>query len=235
MKSYLPLTFLITILTLNACTPFKKSSPIPLNTAASTVLPVEVEDPLPEPTANITNKKVNLVDTYELTIPDEFTVHELLSSPITAVPIYTFEVENGPGFLIAVHPYVISPSLIPGQCVVSTGFDSGEVSDPVFCEGQEITSYDRLLSGWTVKYGSTINDLSLLLCTANSPCPVDVPPEERFSISYVFIIPDKSNDTILEFFVGNAFRTSSNEVDGFKGVGLIIYDLIIPSLKVKNP
>jgi len=79
-----------------------------------------------------------------------------------------------------------------------------------------------------------VNDLSLQ-CTANSPCPVEVSPETRYSTTYVFVYADKSLSSILEFYIGDAFRGSTNAPGDLKGLGLVMHDLILPSLTSINP
>ncbi len=179
-------------------------------------------------------KKVDIVDKYLIEIPDDFTVQELFSSPITTVPAYNFGTPTGSYFSIFVHPYAVSSSPVLGKCVVSTAFDGGATSAPVFCEGLELTRSFAIPSGWIVKYGNAVNDLSRD-CTMNSPCPVNVPPDSRYSVSYVFVIADKPRATILEFYAGDAFRGPSGEVNGFEGLAVVLRDLIIPSLAVSNP
>ncbi len=179
-------------------------------------------------------KKVDIVDKYILQIPDEFSVHEVLTSSITTVPTYDIESPTGQSFIIFVYPYMASPSPIPGNCVVSTAFNAGTVSAPVFCEGLDLTSSFTTPSNWIVKYGYTVDDLTQS-CTMNSPCPENVPPETRYLYSYVFIIPDKPRAITLDFYVSDAFRNSSNEIKGFQGLGAVLHDLIIPSLSVRNP
>jgi hypothetical protein len=178
---------------------------------------------------------VYIVDKYVIEIPEDFTVHENLSSSTTTVPIYRIETSNGASFDIVVHPYIVSSSPIPGKCIVSTDFDAGIISAPIFCEGLALTNLFTIPENRTIKYEGVISDLSLMLCTANSPCPVEVPAEKRYSITYVFVIADKSLDTILEFYVGDAFRSPSNEIDDFEGLGAVLYNSIIPSLSIRNP
>lgn len=235
MKKTLPQILLLVLLTNYACAPLVTSLPIPSNTPERTSAPTDTALPTSESLSGSKVKTVNIVDTYVIEVPEDFTVYENLSSPTTVVPIYRFETSNHTSFNIAVHPYTVSSSPIPGKCVVSTGFDAGTPSAPIFCEGLELTNLFSIPKGWTVKYGSAISDLSLLLCTMNSPCPVEVPHETRYSITYVFVIPDKSHGTILEFSVGDAFRNSSNEINDFEGLGSVLYNSIIPSLSLRNP
>ena len=147
---------------------------------------------------------------------------------------YNFETPNGIDFTINLHPYNISSSPVPGKCLVSTDFDAEITSAPIYCEGLELTDLFTVPAGWTVKYGSVMSDLSLA-CTMNSPCPVEVSPDTRYSIEYVFVVPDKSQSTILEFFVGDAFRSPSSKIEGFEGLGAVLYNLTIPSLSTRNP
>ncbi len=189
--------------------------------------------PLATPVTTPT-KKVDIVDKYVVEVPEEFSVKEILSSPIMTVPTYIFETSAGSNFSIFLHPYMVSSSPIPGKCVVSTAFDAGTTSAPVFCEGLELISSFTIPAGSLVKYGDTINDLSLN-CTMNSPCPMNVPANARYVVSYVFVIADKPHATILEFYTGDAFRGPSNVINGFEGLGAVLHDLVIPSLSARNP
>lgn len=220
------LSLLIIVLTMNACAPMATAAPIPLDTSAP------VDTALPTSDSPITT--VSIADKYTIELPEGFTLHENLSSAATTVPIYRIETSNGASFDVVVHPYNVSSSLAPGKCVVSTEFDAGTASAPIFCEGQELTELFTISEDRVVKYGSVTTDLSLL-CTANSPCPVEVASETRYSTTYVFVIADKSHDTILEFYAGDAFRGPTNEMDGFEGLGSLLYNSIIPSLSIKNP
>ncbi len=223
------LTILIIALIINACAPLVTAVPVP---AAA---PIEIAFPTSASPSNTIVKKVLIADKYLIEIPEDFTVHENISSSTTTVPIYRIEESNGASFDIIVHPYLVSSSLIPGKCVVSTDFDAGATPAPIFCEGLELINLFTISEDWTVKYRGVISDLSLLLCTANSPCPVEVPSETRYSTTYVFVVADKSLSTILEFYVGDAFRSPSNEIDGFEGLGSVLHDSIIPSLSIRNP
>jgi len=234
MKNTLFLNMLIHILLINACTPQDLPIPTPMNTVLPTFIPTATALPIPTASSNVAYTKLSIVDKYVIKIPQDFSVHELLSSPITTDPIYRIEASNNTSFEIIVHPYIIASSLTPGKCVVSTDLDAGITSAPIYCEGLELTNLFTIPNGLFVKFGSTINDLSLL-CTANSPCPVEVPPNAKYSISYVFVVADKSLDAILEFYVGDAFRAPTNKIDDFEGLGAYLNDLIIPSLSSRSP
>ena len=226
------LTLSIIVLLLSACVPgiVPPASPTipPIPVIASTVTPVS------EPSQKHGFKKVSIVDQYVIEVPEDFTVNENLLSSTTTIPIYRIETSNGGIFTIAVHPYIVSSSPVPGKCIVSTDLDKGTASAPIFCEGLQLVQSFHLPSGWVVNYGSSISDLSLA-CTMNSPCPVEVTPEKRYSITYVFVVADKTLGTVLEFYAGDAFRSSLNEVNGFEGVGATLYDTILPSLTAQNP
>lgn len=233
MKKLLPI--LIIVLIINACAPVTTSTPSPSITPVVITTPTNTAPPTSETTLNSEVQKVFIADKYVIEIPKDFTVRENLSSSTTTVPIYRIETSIGASFDIVVHPYIVSSSPIPGKCIVSTDFDAGITSAPIFCEGLALINLFTLPENWTIKYESVISDLSLISCTANSPCPVEVPAEKRFSTTYVFVIADKSLDTILEFYVGDAFRSSSNEIDDFEGLGAVLYNSIIPSLSTRYP
>jgi hypothetical protein len=221
------------ILILNACTPqaMVTSTPLP---PTETAVPVETQPFNTVTPDGITRVEIKLAGIYVIDIPADYVVNEILSSPTTTDPIYSIETPEGTRFDIIVHPYTLSSTLVPGKCVASENYNAGVEAAPIFCEGLELTDYFTISGGWSVKYGSAINDLTFQ-CTANSPCPVDVPAETRYSISYVFVIPDESYNTILEFYVGDAFRGPSMEMDNFEGLGALLHDSIIPSLTLINP
>src|SRR5215475_271429 len=136
MKNTLPLILSLIILMINACTPLATVS----------------ASPTPDSSSNETVKKVDIFDKYIIEIPGNFTVHETLPSSMMDHS-YDFETPNGIDFTIYLHPYNISSSLVPGKCVVSTDFDAGKTSTPIFCEGLELNDLFAVPAGWTVKYG----------------------------------------------------------------------------------
>lgn len=221
-------------LIINACSSIITITPNP-STTPFTTTSIGTSSVTVESSFNVRVKKVSIVDKYVIEIPEDFIVYENLSSSTTVAPIYRIESSNGVGFDIVVHPYTVSSSLIPGKCIVSTDFDTGTTSAPIFCEGLELTDSFTVSTGWIVKYGSSVTDISQASCTMNSPCPVEISPETRYSTTYVFVIADKSLNAILEFYVGDAFRSSSNEINGFEGLGSVLSDSIIPSLTTRNP
>lgn len=233
MKKLLPI--LTIALIINACAPVATSTPSPSITPVVVTTSTNTVSPTSESVLNSEVQKVFIADKYVIEIPKDFTVRENLSSSTTTVPIYRIETSNGASFDIVVHPYIVSSSPIPGKCIVSTDFDAGITSAPVFCEGLALINLFTIPENWTIKYESVISDLSLMSCTTNSPCPVEVSAEKRFSTTYVFVIADKSLDTILEFYVGDAFRSPSNKIDEFEGLGAVLYNSIIPSLSTRYP
>jgi hypothetical protein len=148
----------------------------------ATATPTVSDSPTPDSSSNETVKKVNIFEKYIIEVPGNFTVHETLPSSMMGHS-YNFETPNGIDFTINLHPYNISSSPVPGKCLVSTDFDAGITSAPIYCEGLELTDLFTVPAGWTVKYGSVMSDLSLA-CTMNSPCPVEVSPDTRYSIEY---------------------------------------------------
>lgn len=230
-----PLTLLIIALIINACALVVTSTPSPSITPVVVTTSTNTISPTSKSALNSEVQKVFISDKYVIEIPKDFTVRENLSSSTTTVPIYRIETSTGTGFDIVLHPYIVSSSPIPGKCIVSTDFDAGITSAPIFCEGLALTNSFTISENRMVKYESVISDLSLMLCTANSPCPVEVPIEKRYSTTYVFVIADKSLDTVLEFYIGDAFRSPSNEIGGFEGLGAVLYDSIIPSLSTRYP
>lgn len=230
-----PLTLLTIALIINACAPVVNSTPNPSITPVIVTTSTNTISPTSASALNSDVQKVFITDKYVIEIPKDFTVRENLSSSTTTVPIYRIETSTGAGFDIVLHPYIVSSSPTPGKCIVSTDLDAGITSAPIFCEGLALTNSFIISENRMIKYESVISDLSLMLCTANSPCPVEVPIEKRYSTTYVFVIADKSLDTVLEFYVGDAFRSPSNEIDGFEGLGAVLYNSIIPSLSTIYP
>lgn len=205
----------------------------PNATPIPTITPTPTPTPTPEPTLSGITKKVTLVNRYVIKVPEEFTVKEILSSPTTSDPIYTFTLPSGRSFDVIVHPYAVSAELVPGKCVVSPELDGGNQIAPAFCEGLTLNG---LLSfpGGIAKFGSQVTDLGLG-CTANSPCPADVPADSRYSIQYTFVLPDKAGGYLLEFFAGDAFRGLSELIDGFQGLGAVLNGVVVPSLTLVKP
>ena len=174
-------------------------------------------------------KTVNLAGKYSIEVPIDFSVAEVPGN-ITDVPNYTFQDSNSDQFSVALLPYVSAKSQIAGKCAVSTTYDTGVISAPVFCEGLILTNWFTISGGLVVKFDTRVADLTTQ-CTMNSPCPVKVPPDSRYAVDYVFLIPDKETQTLVEFFAGDAARIPSGQAQGFKGVAVLLHDSIIPSLE----
>ncbi len=179
--------------------------------------------------ATQSTKTVDLADRYSINVPNDFSVTEVPKT-ITDVPDYAFQDSKSNQFSVAVLPYLLADSPIPGKCAVSTTYDAGMVSAPAFCEGLILTSWFSDPGGFTVKYGTQVTDMTTQ-CTMNSPCPVQVPPGIRYSVEYVFLVADKGRQALVEFFSGQAGRISSSQVQGFAGVAGLLHDSIIPSLR----
>ena len=211
----------------------KKSEPIAQQlTPTPTKITTPTKTPVsPTPTSGVKTKSVDLAGKYTVNVPVGFTVTEV-SKAITKVPVYALVSPDGHNISILVHSYLSAGSQIPGECVVSNNFDAGTLSAPIFCEGLNLVDSLTISGNRYVKYGTVISDTSLD-CTMNSPCPIKVPVETRYSKEYVFVVSDKSRSTIVEFFAGDAARGPSNTVNGFEGVSATLHDIIIPSLSAK--
>ncbi len=171
---------------------------------------------------------VDLAGKYSIEVPNNFSVTAVPQN-ITNVPNYSFQDSNSDQFSVALLPYLSAQSQIPGQCAVSTTYEAGVVGAPVFCEGLILTNWFTISNGLLAKYASRVADMTTQ-CTMNSPCPLKVPQDSRYSVDYVFLVPDKERQTLVEFFAGDAARMPSSQVQGFKGVAALLRDSIIPSL-----
>ncbi len=172
---------------------------------------------------------VDLAGEYSIEVPNNFSFTAVPQN-ITNVPNYAFQDSNSNQFSVALLPYLSAQSKIPGQCAVSTTYEAGGVSAPVFCEDLILTNWFTISNGLLAKYASRVTDMTTQ-CSMNSPCPVQVPQNSRYSVDYVFLVPDKERQTLVEFFAGDAARIPSSQVQGFKGVAVLLHDSIIPSLK----
>jgi hypothetical protein len=233
MKRFLFLALLFINMTNSACSALATNQPAPTVSSMATTMMTVPSSQGSEPTSSGPFRTIYLVEKYSIDIPENFTFREILSSNSTIEPVYLFETPEGKQFEIVVHSYNVSASLVPGKCNASIDFDNGVIAAPFFCEGLELVDNFIIANDLIVKYRSEGYDLSLQ-CTANSSCPVDVPPETRYSITYVFVVADKPNGTTLEFYAGDAFRGPDQEITGFKGLGFILHDQIIPSLSITN-
>ena len=190
--------------------------------------PVTTKSQSPTSTSGVKTKSINLAGKYTVNVPVDFTVTEV-SKAITKIPVYSLGSPDGHNISISVHSYTSAESQVPGDCVVSKSFDTGTLAAPIFCEGLNLVDSFTISGNRYVKYGTVVSDTSLD-CTMNSPCPVKVSAETRYSKEYVFAVPDKSRNTIIEFFAGDASRGSSNSVKGFEGISATLRNVIIPSL-----
>ena len=120
------------------------------------------------------------------------------------------------------NPYLSSDSPIDGKCAVSTD------STKIYCEGITLTQSFVTSGNQKVFYGTKSDDLTLD-CTMNSGCQ-HPPANQRYSITYIFVVPNQANNTLIEFWAGDAVRKPSSQVSGFEGVAKLLHDTIIPSL-----
>ncbi len=217
-----PSVVLVVLASLAACSPLH-----PAQTPIKTFIEPTSGSPSNRPFQS--TKTVNLAGRYSVEVPNDFAVSEVPQS-ITNVPNYSFQDSNTHQFSVILLPYLSAQSQISGQCAVSTTYEAGVVSAPIFCEDLILTNWFTISNGLLAKYASRVTDMTAQ-CSMNSPCPVKVPPDMRYSVEYVFLVPDKERQTLVEFFSGEAARIPSSQVQGFKGVALLLHDSIIPSLK----
>ena len=206
------------------------------SSAPVTQSPTPTAAPTPQPTKNPSNaetKLVNLADKYTIRIPDTFTITKD-SVAITKIPVYELNSPDGRSISASIHQYKVAEAPIAGDCVISKNLDAGKGTEPVFCEGLTLKDFFTIPGGMYAKYGSMVSDLAFA-CSMNSECPVKVPAEARYQKSYTFVVPDKSHDAMIEFFVGNATLDHTNTVNGFEGLSAWLHDTIIPSLSHVNP
>jgi hypothetical protein len=179
-------------------------------------------------TNHVQYKEVNINDQYSIKTPSDFSMTQVPYT-ITNVPNYGFTGPNHQNsFSVMVSPYLSSNSPIDGQCAISTD------STKVYCEGVTLTK-SFLISGFIsgnqkVFYGTKYGDLTQD-CTAISGCQ-HPPADQRYSVTYIFIIPRQTDNTLVEFWAADAVRKSSPQVNSFEGVGALLHDTVIPSLRL---
>ena len=179
---------------------------------------VQKTDPEPLTSAsNQNNKSIDLANKYTIAIPNNWAATEV-SATITSAPLYSITPPNGPGrAFVSINPYVSSDVLIPGKCVVSAKYDVGILSAPIFCEGQELVDSFIIPGDLRVKYG--------VRCET-------VMPGGLYACNYVFVVPDKSRDAIISFFV-SIYPADKSSTKTFQGISEMFADTIIPSLTGK--
>lgn len=177
------------------------------------------------PSNTLSLKEVRINDIYFIKVPSDFSITQI-SHNITNVPNYEFIESNYQNrFRVIVHPILRSNSPIDGKCSISPGFTKA------YCEGATLINSFTTPSGRKVFYGTISDDLTQS-CTANSICPPP-PDNQRYSITYIFIINDIDN-TLVEFFAGDAVRKPSPEVNDFEGVAKLLHDTVIPSFRTNG-
>ena len=217
-----PLVTLVVLGSLAACSPLHPAQ-TPTKTSIKPASSPPSNQPLPS------TKTVNLAGRYSIEVPSDFAVSEVPQN-ITNVPNYSFQDPNSDQFSVALLPYLSAQSPVSGQCAVSTTYAAGVVGAPAFCEDLILTESFTISNGLLAKYASRVTDMTTQ-CSMNSPCPVQLPPDVRYSVEYVFLVPDNERQTLVEFFAGQAARIPSSQVQGFQGVASLLHDSIIPSLK----
>ena len=90
-----------------------------------------------------------------------------------------------------------------------------------------LTRYFTLADDRDVYYGCTVID-NAYECSMNSPCPLPVRRESRYTTQYAFAVFDKETRLIVEFT--GSHDGPSKKVTGFKGDGRLLRDTIVQSL-----
>jgi hypothetical protein len=183
-------------------------------------------------------KPVELAGKYKIQIPECFTMGRVANG-IAAVPIYFFNEPPPDSTTIQVEvlPYVgeIPINKDTGKLVASASGDLTceveSLQDPVALRADggtpPLTRYFTLADNIDVYYGCAVID-NAYECSMNSPCPLPVRRESRYTTEYAFAVFDKETRLIVEF-TGSHYGPSK-KVTGFKGDGKLLRDTILPSL-----
>lgn len=162
-----------------------------------------------------------------------------VANGIAAAPIYFF---NAPPpdyttIQVEVLPYgggipinkdtgkLVAPATGPLTCEIEP------LPDPAALQAiggtPPLTRYFTLPDDTDVYYGCTVTD-NAYECSMNSPCPLPVRRESRYTTEYAFAVFDKETRLIVEFTGSN--DGPSKKVTGFEGDGKLLRDTIVPSL-----
>jgi hypothetical protein len=154
------------------------------------------------------------------------------------------------GFVVEILPYVVGPihcdyvdaekttrcvgangTKVEGspplaQCVVWEG-----ESPAISCESQVPLNGSFVISGnRNVYFGWSVYDHAED-CKTSKNCP---DRKTRYSVWYMFAVPDKEHGAIVLFDANFAVQQSSPKVTGFRGIGKTLREIIIPSLTAQG-
>lgn len=144
--------------------------------------------------------------------------------PNTAVvhTVYVMTAPNGETATITLHPYLMADGTEPAPCGL---IDTANQPSHIECEGMVLTPIEQLTSDFLFFGGSRSIDLAYS-CTMHSPCPLDIPSENRYISDYVFVVTDARRTTLLEWFISGS---RSREGDT-RGIVAIVRNTVLPSL-----
>ena len=183
-------------------------------------------------------KGVELDGKYSIHVPAYLSANRL-SDKVAAVPFYAFEAQPPHSTTIQVEilPYAGEIPINKGTgklVALANGDFTCEVEslpDPVALRADggtpPLTRYFTIADNIDVYYGCTVTD-NAYECSMNSPCPLPVRRESRYTTQYGFAVFDKETRLVVEF-TGSDDGPSA-KVIGFKGDGKLLRDTILPSL-----
>jgi hypothetical protein len=184
-------------------------------------------------------KWVELDGKYKIQVPADFTLGRI-DPKITSVPAFYFNARPPDHTSIQVEVLPYDAGGIPinkatGKLVAPANGDlTCEVEslpDPTALKAQggtpPLTRYFTIADNRDVYYGCTVTD-NAYECSMNSPCPLPVRRESRYTTEYAFAVFDKETRLIVE--LTGSHDGPSKKVTGFKGDGRLLRDTIVPSL-----
>jgi hypothetical protein len=163
-------------------------------------------------------KTVELAGKYTIRVPDYFAVRRTPPGKATSVPVIDFESSSHnltTRFEVLVKPY--------NEVHIGPDYKSWTV-----VRIKPGSKYFTISGGRHVYYSWSVVD-NAYECTMNSPCPLNWPADSRYTAWYKFTMYDPPNNSIIEFTGGHYGRYK--EVTGFEGVGKLLREIVIPSLK----
>ena len=183
-------------------------------------------------------KWVELDSKYKIQVPADFTLGRI-DPKITSAPAFYFNA-NPPdhtSIQVGVLPYAgeILVNKVTGKLVApATGDLMCQVEslpDPLALRAEggtpPLTRYFTISGNRDVYYGCTVID-NAYECSMNSPCPLPVRQESRYTTQYAFAVFDKETRVIIEFT--GSHDGPSKKITGFEGDGRLLRDTIVPSL-----
>lgn len=183
-------------------------------------------------------KWVELDGKYKIQVPADFTLGRI-DPKITSVPAFYFNASppDHTSIQVAVLPYSgeIPMNKVTGKLVAPADGDLTceveSVPDPTALRAQggtpPLSRYFTITDNRDVYYGCSVTD-NAYECTMNSPCPLPVRRESRYTTEYAFAVFDKETRLIVE--LTGSHDGPSKKAIGFKGDGRLLRDTIVPSL-----